>query len=121
VKGWIALPLLAASSCDSSSVVCLCPANGCDFSCSGADTAVILVPAGFPPVSSATADNACSATYQSFANRVLVSRSSEGTCDVTVQFTSGDTYAAHLRFSYMHYPCGCYLGAFASSLEPTDA
>jgi hypothetical protein len=120
VKGWIVLLLLVASSCDTSSVVCQCPANGCD-TCSQGGTGEVLVPAGLPPVSSATADSSCSAMYQPSANRVLVSRPSEGTCKVTLQLTDGRQYAASVQFKKVNGPCGCYLGASASDLAPTDA
>jgi hypothetical protein len=80
-----------------------------------------VVPSGFPPVSSATADNSCSTMNQPSADRVLVMRPSEGTCKVTLQFTDGRQYTASVQFKKMNGPCGCYIGAYTSDLVRTDA
>jgi hypothetical protein len=119
-KGWVALLWLVIPNC-SSSAICNCPANGC-YQCEPSSVATGEVPVGppLPPVSSASADSPCSAEYQSFANRVLVSRRGAGTCNVHVQFVDGTSYAAQILFSKIDAPCGCILGGNASALEPTD-
>jgi hypothetical protein len=38
-----------------------------------------------------------------------------------VRFVDGRGYAAEVRFSKINGQCGCYLGSFASELQPTDA
>jgi hypothetical protein len=123
MNGWIALLLLAVASCNTSNAPCNCPANGCDHGCdpSSPATGEVLVGSPFPAVSSASADSPCSTDYQPSANRVLVSRPGAGTCNVHVQFIDGSNYAAQVRFSKINGACGCYLGGYASALEPTDA
>lgn len=122
MKTWLALLLVVATSC-SSGAVCHCPANGCDHGCdpSSPATGEVLIAPGLPAVSSVSADSACSAEYQPSASRVLVSRSGAGTCDVRVQFVDGSSSSSQVRFSKINGPCGCYLGSFASALEPADA
>lgn len=122
MKGWIALTLFTAASCNSS-YRCNCPFNGCDHGCDPTSLASgeILLTSAFPAVSSISADSPCSTDYQPFANRVLVSRPGVGTCNVQVQIVDGRIYAAQVRFSKINGQCGCYLGGYASALEPTDA
>lgn len=120
MKGWIALTLFAAASC-SSSHICNCPANGCDHGCDAtslADGELLLAPA-LPAVQSTSANSPCSTDYQPSAGRILVSRPGAGTCSVNVQLVDGSSYAAQVRFIEIDGPCGCYLGSFASALEPT--
>ncbi len=122
MKSWIALLLVTAANC-SSSTVCHCPSNGCDHGCdqSSPATGEVLVGPAFPAVSSTSADSPCSTEYQPSANRVLVSRPGAGTCDIRVQFIDGSSYSSQVHFSKINGPCGCYLGSSATALEPSDA
>lgn len=117
---FFALTLFAVAGC---SYTCNCPAEGCDHGCDPTSSAVgeIVLPSAFPAVASISADSPCSADYQPSASRVLVSRPGAGNCSVHVQFVGGSDYAAQVRFSKVDGQCGCYLGAYASALEPTDA
>jgi hypothetical protein len=109
LKAWMALVLMAVTGCTGH--VCNCPEDGCDFSCSKG-TAEVLVPAGLPAVSSATADGSCAAAmYDPAGNRVLLTATSAGVCNVHVQLVDGSIYAAHVQLTKFSTPCACYLGA----------
>jgi len=110
--------VVAVVGCSSSSQVCHCPEEGCDFSCS-TGTASVSVPAGLAAVSRVTATSTCTATYQPYANEVLVSRTGgAGDCDVVAQLADGSSEVAHLHFTVMHYACACYVVAADTVLQP---
>jgi len=122
LKAWTVLVLFAVGGCSSSSYLCSCPLDGCDFSCTKGG-AEVLVPPGAPAVSSATADGPCSAAkYDPAVNRILVTATGQGECRVHAQFADGSLYAAHVQITKFSAPCGCSLGAATDAvLAPVSA
>ena len=106
----ISLSLLAAAvGCSSGSPgVCPCPPGGAQIS-------VAALPAS---IASVSADSPCSVT--NLGTSLLVNSSRNGTCDVHVQLTDGETYVSAVSFTGGGGCCPSTYFGTASALEPGD-
>jgi len=121
-KGWVMsgmlLILAGAAGCSSSTAICHCPGDGCDFSCSRGTAVIAVGPDLAPLVSSVTATSTCSVELQPGITEIVVSRTNgAGDCDVVAHLTDGTTATAHLHFTTDHAACGCYVGAAGTTLQ----
>lgn len=71
-------------------------------------------------VASASADSPCTATYDASRSWIEVQRPGAGSCTVHVVLDDGATEVVQVKFTQVSGPCGCYLAAETSALEPID-
>lgn len=106
---WVAFVLasLSTSACHLAGGSCNCPALG-----SGA---VVLPAARSSAVVSVMTGSSCSAS-DGGSGQINVSRSTPGTCGVTVELMNGDTYAFDVEFEEFD-PGGCCAGVRAGPVS----